>query len=267
MRILFVCTGNTCRSPMAEAIFNHMAKQAGIAAEARSVGVAALTGTPMSDKSQKALKDRGISAEHRSKLLSEEDIAWADLILTMTIGHKRAVIEQYPDAIDKVYALKEYTRDDLELRRHLEERESLIAGMQLSIAANQPLDERDKERLLELEQLLPNFDIADPFGGDQRVYDHCAVEIEEELKRLIDKLQGSANGLYEGSAGEKLSGIESEHLPESGDMHLPGTEDEHRLGTEDEYQSGAENNHLPDAGDGNEQNMESGEGGEKQDPS
>lgn len=251
MRILFVCTGNTCRSPMAEAMFNHMAKQAGIAAEARSVGVAAITGTPMTGKSQKALKDRGISAEHRSKPLSEEGIAWADLILTMTIGHKRAVIEQYPDAIDKVYALKEYTRDDLALRRHLEERESLIAGMQLSIAANQPLDERDKERLLELEQLLPDFDIVDPFGGDQRVYDHCAAEIEEELKRLIDKLQGSAKGQYGGSAGENLSEAESKRLREAEDKHLSGTESVD----------------LPDAGDGNEQNMESGEGGEKQDPS
>jgi len=188
-RILFVCTGNTCRSPMAEALFRCMAEQAGLAVEARSAGVAALEGQPISKHSREVLEQRGIVDKLQSKSLRQEDVSWADLILTMTTHHKRTVIENYPEAIDKVFTLKEYAMFDPEQEEYLKERESLMAKVQLQLASGETVDEQDMNRLLELEQKIPDFDIVDPFGGNLTTYTLCAEEIEESLQGVLERLR------------------------------------------------------------------------------
>jgi protein-tyrosine-phosphatase len=105
-RILFVCTGNTCRSPMAEAMFR--AKTAGQPFEVRSAGVAAYAGQPASPHAQSVLAERGIAHNHASSQLNEELLAWSDLILTMTGSHKRAILTYFPEATDKVHTLQEF---------------------------------------------------------------------------------------------------------------------------------------------------------------
>ncbi|CAJ1000913.1 MULTISPECIES: low molecular weight protein arginine phosphatase [Bacillales] len=105
-RILFVCTGNTCRSPMAEALFK--AKATDGQWEVRSAGVAAFDGQPASLHAMQVLAERGIDHDHQARRLNDDLVAWADLILTMTQGHKTMIQSMFPGAAEKVFTLREY---------------------------------------------------------------------------------------------------------------------------------------------------------------
>ncbi len=107
MRILFVCTGNTCRSPMAEVIANAIFKNNGRDVCAFSRGIFAESGMPASEYAKLAVKNYGLSLEeHRACQLTESDIKEADLILTMTASHKRMLEKICP--AEKLFTLKEY---------------------------------------------------------------------------------------------------------------------------------------------------------------
>lgn len=109
MNILFVCTGNTCRSPMAEGLLRHMAEQEKVNIQVQSAGIAAFRGSPASTHTLSILKNKGISMQHQSQPVTDELLHWADLILTMTGSHKQVLSQQYPHALDKVFTLKEFT--------------------------------------------------------------------------------------------------------------------------------------------------------------
>ncbi|NNV06386.1 MULTISPECIES: low molecular weight protein arginine phosphatase [unclassified Geobacillus] len=104
-RILFVCTGNTCRSPMAAAL---LANKRLPGVEVKSAGVFAAEGSEASDQAKMALREKGIEAEHRSSLLKKEHIDWATHVLTMTSGHKEMIIQRFPEAKDKTFTLKQF---------------------------------------------------------------------------------------------------------------------------------------------------------------
>ncbi|MDQ0113571.1 low molecular weight protein arginine phosphatase [Paenibacillus harenae] len=187
-RILFVCTGNTCRSPMAEAMLRRMAHLRGITVAVRSAGVSTVDGLPVSRHALETLREREIDHKGTSRSMTGEAVEWADLILTMTAGHKRGLLQWFPEAVDKTYTLKEYTNMDKSVLADIEELEGLYTDMHMKQAIGQQLTSSERMRLLELERRIPSFDIADPFGGSYALYDSCAHEIETALVRLLDKL-------------------------------------------------------------------------------
>ncbi|MDU2239969.1 MAG: low molecular weight protein arginine phosphatase [Paenibacillus sp.] len=189
MRILFVCTGNTCRSPMAEGMLRKLARDRGLDVQVRSAGVAAMKGNSISRHAEAVLRDRGITDAFESTLLYAELTDWADLILTLTQGHKRQVIHSFPGTADKIFTLKEYVEDNAAILANLEEYRRLAADRELARALGSEWPVGQQRRLEELQRRLPAYDISDPFGGSRADYDRAAAEIGAALEKLIAKLE------------------------------------------------------------------------------
>lgn len=159
--ILFVCTGNTCRSIMAEALFKDMLgkkKDKFRNIKVISAGTCAWEGDGASPQAVEVLREKGIDiTDHSSTPLTPKLIKDSDLILTMTLNHKQAVLYMRPEAKEKTYTLKEYALDY----------------------------SNEKLQNIEFEEI--NYDIKDPYGQSVNVYRESAEEIEKYLKILIEK--------------------------------------------------------------------------------
>jgi len=173
---------------MAEAMLRDLAHRNGIELETRSAGVSTVDGLPISGNAAETLRQRQVNHSFASRALTSESVAWADLILTMTAGHKRNLLERYPQAVDKSYTLKEYVAHDEAVLSDIEELERLYTDLHMKQALGEQLTDRERSRLLELEGRIPSFDIGDPFGGSMRQYQETAAEIEEAINKLLHKL-------------------------------------------------------------------------------
>src|ERR1700761_4100478 len=155
--ILFLCTGNICRSPMAEGIFRQ-AMKGRRDVQVISAGIGAMEGQPPSPYAVQAVRELGIDiSRQRSRQLTTELVHQADYIFGMTHSHVDTVFLLYPQAAEKTFLLREF--DDT-------------------------LDIFEK-------------DISDPIGGSYEVYVNCRDQIEQgiaTLLRFVDQNDGNASG-------------------------------------------------------------------------
>lgn len=105
-KLVFVCTGNTCRSPMAEAIYKNLDKETEVRVFSR--GLVVLFHEPINPKAEVVLNKHDLEINnHISRGIKEYEIDDNTLILTMTDAHKRKLMDTYPNAVN-VYTIKEY---------------------------------------------------------------------------------------------------------------------------------------------------------------
>jgi tRNA threonylcarbamoyl adenosine modification protein (Sua5/YciO/YrdC/YwlC family) len=104
LNVLFVCGGNTCRSPMAAALFRARCPSPRV--NVRSAGLSAAKGSQAARLARMVMREQGLSLEeHRSEELSDELAAWADLILAMTRGHLLRIRRRYARFSDRTFLL------------------------------------------------------------------------------------------------------------------------------------------------------------------
>lgn len=103
--IYFICTGNTCRSPMAQALFQlHQGENSSW--EARSCGLFAADGMPVSEFAIQAAQELGADVSaHRSSAITADKVQQADYLICMTAAQLDALCRQFPEAEDKAFTL------------------------------------------------------------------------------------------------------------------------------------------------------------------
>jgi protein-tyrosine phosphatase len=108
--ILVLCTGNVCRSPMAELLLRDQLAQRGVDARVSSAGILP-GGQPASEEVVELLDQRGIDAtEHRSRQVTAEMVGDADLVLGMARMHVREAVVMQPERFNRMFTLKELVR-------------------------------------------------------------------------------------------------------------------------------------------------------------
>lgn len=200
MNILFVCTGNTCRSPMAEALIRHKMPDISV----QSAGIFAVQDQRPNTKAIKVLEKKNIPMDSRSQPVTHRLLNWADLVITMTTQHKQSLIMQHPDYQEKYFTLKEYVSEaDKKIWNELtkayadlEEKRSSIIQKHQHVLNQRELENKLAEQLAEdishiryLEANTINYDISDPFAGSLETYQQTLDELEKYVELLVKKIK------------------------------------------------------------------------------
>ncbi len=189
-RILHVCTGNICRSPMAELLTRHgLAQRLGPQASAfvvRSAGTWGHTGSPMEDFALSSLAAYGVAGEaFRARELEPTHVVGADLVLTATREHRAAAVVMHPRGAARTFTLREFARllapvagADLPDADPVSRAQALVraaAGNRGRVPPPESVDDDDLE---------------DPYHAPESAFRTCAELIEATLRRPLDLIAG-----------------------------------------------------------------------------
>src|SRR5277367_1411243 len=163
--VLFVCTGNICRSPMAQGLFAHLVRGRRDI-EVTSAGIGAVGGQPPSAHSVEVMAELDIDIRNiRSKPLMAELVRKADFIFVMTYGHLDSMLLLFPSGAEKTFLLREFETD-------------------------LPVMERE---------------VSDPIGQSQEIYRQCRDQIRAALPRLLDLVLRSTHDETRVTARKKVA--------------------------------------------------------------
>ncbi|MHA7272351.1 arsenate reductase/protein-tyrosine-phosphatase family protein [Arthrobacter sp. TMT4-20] len=179
-RILTVCTGNICRSPMAERLL-----QAGFDEQApgqfivESAGTGALVGNPIDPRVAGMIRLLGGSADHfAARQLAPQILQGKDLILTLTREHRSKVVVLDPSMLRRTYTLREFAR----IYEHLELDETLQANDRWRAAVNQAFRARSVHTAN-----VDEDNVVDPYRRADEVYQQMQVDLAPAIRTLTSR--------------------------------------------------------------------------------
>jgi protein-tyrosine-phosphatase len=161
LNVVTLCTGNVARSVMLGYMLTSVAEAHGAQWHVRSAGTHVHEGSAMSQRTREALlKIDGLGdhafGAHRSHQLNGDDVLFADVILASEVDHVRFVQSNFPGQGDRAVLVAQFVR--------YAPLESSFADQLAAVSASAPLEQ---------------FEVVDPAGGDQAIYDACALQLWE----------------------------------------------------------------------------------------
>jgi protein-tyrosine phosphatase len=185
-RVLHVCTGNICRSPMAEGLMRLGAQERGLVGlEVSSAGTWGHEGSPMEPHALTTLEEYGVDGSgFRARELVAEHVVAADLVLGATREHRAAAVVLQPRAAARTFTLRELAR--------------LVAGVDVSLLPTGDLRARGQalislaaaQRGLLRPDRPGDDDLSDPYHAPASQFVRCAGLVEQALQGLLDVLAG-----------------------------------------------------------------------------